>query len=186
LVGEEALESMAEIWNEFVDWTATKDYGNTEAKADVVVDGVTLVPGAPVPFILFLEKQVTDFRTAIEKMPTLSEAEDWVYDEALGYYRTREPVRSHKTKTTKKAIVLYDATKEHPAQTQLIDDVKTVGYWTGHKFSGALSAPRKKMLLKRTNDLLAALKIAREEANSTVTETQDIGAKLFGFVLKQD
>ena len=186
MVAEDALQDMADLLTEFVDWTATKDIGNCDAKADVIVDGVTLLTEAPVPLLLFLEKQVVDLRKAIGVIPTLNEAEDWVYDEALGYHRTKEPVRTHKTKTKKVGIVLHAPTKEHPAQTQLIDEVKTVGYWTGYKFSGALPAPRKKLLVTRTNDLLAALKVAREEANTSKTTTQDIGAKLFGFVLNPD
>lgn len=185
MVADEALSEMVNIWTEFVDWTATKDMGNCDAKADVVVDGVTLLEQAPVPLLLFLEKQVVDLRKAIEVIPTLNEAEDWVYDQALGYHRTKEPVRTHKTKTKKVGIVLHAPTKEHPAQTQLIDETQTVGYWTGFKFSGAMPAPRKKTLLKRTNDLLAAVKVAREEANTSKTTTQNIGAKLFSFVLDQ-
>jgi len=185
LVAEDALREMAELWIEFIDWTATKDIGNCSegARADVVVDGVTLVEKAPVPLLLFLEKQVTDIRKAIEVLPVLDEAESWEYDEAKGYHRTREPVRTHKTKTKKVGIVLHPPTKEHPAQTQLIDETRTVGYWVGHKFSGALPAPRKKLLIERANKLLAAVKSAREEANTAKTQTQDIGTKLFEFVL---
>jgi len=185
LVAENALREMAETWVEFTDWTATKDLGNCseDARADVVVGGVTLLEQAPVPLLLFLEKQVTDLRKAIEVIPTLSESEDWVYDEALGYHRTREPVRTHKTKSTKRAIVLHPPTKEHPAQTQLIDEVRTVGYWVGSKFSGALPVPRKRQLVDRANKLLQAVKAAREEANTAKTPVQNIGAKLFDFVL---
>ena len=187
MVAEDALKEMAEIWVEFIDWTATKDIGNCsgDARADVVVDGMTLVEQAPVPLLLFLEKQVTDLRKAVEVIPTLSESEDWVFDEALGFHRTREPVRTHKTKTKKVGIVLHPPTKEHPAQTQLIDETRTVGYWVGQKFSGALTAPRKKQLVERVNKLLAAIKTAREEANTAKTATQNIGAKLFDFVLSQ-
>ena len=187
MVAEDTLKEMAELFVEFIDWTATKDIGNCveTARADVVVDGVKLVDQAPVHLLLFLERQVKDLRKAIAVIPTLSESEDWVYDEALGYHKTREPVRTHKTKTKKVGIVLHPPTKEHPAQTQLIDDTRTVGYWVGRKFSGALPAPRKKALMERANKLLQAVKIARGEANRSKAVIQNIGAGLFDFVLNQ-
>lgn len=187
LSAEEALEEISAHWIEWWNWTATKDFGNASdgARADVIIDDKVFVEQAPVPFILFLLDQLENVRKAIEVVPTLDEVEEWVFDEALGFYRTAEPVRTRKTKNVKRPIVLYDATKEHPAQTQIIDDTEVVGYWVGTKFSGSLSAPRKKDLLRRVGKILEALKIAKEEANSHRTDTQDIGAKLFGYVLNR-
>ena len=185
MVAEEALKDMADHWTEWMDLTAAKDYGNAEesSRADVVVDGVVLVKQAPVPFLLFLEKQFTDFRKAIDVIPTLDEAEDWTYDKAIGMHRTKEPVKTHKTKKVQRGLVLHAPTKEHPAQTQLITEDQVVGYWTGTKFSGALTASRKKALLARVNQLLGAVKVAREEANHSKVSTKNIGAGLFEFVL---
>jgi len=186
LVAEEALAEMSEHWVELFDRTAAKDFGNCAegARADVVVDGEVLVEQAPVPYLLFLEKQFTDVRKAIGVIPTLDESEDWVLDEGLGYHRTSDPVRTHKTKKVQRGLVLHPPTKEHPAQTQLISEDIVVGYWTGTKFSGALQAARKKALLARVNALLGAVKLAREEANHTKVETADVGAKLFKYLLE--
>ena len=188
LVAEQALSEMAEQWVELVDWTAAKDFGNCSegARADVIVDDVTLVEKAPVPLLLFLEKQVTDLRKAIDVTPTLDEAEDWVYDDSLGYHRTKEPVKTHKTKKLQKGLVLHPPTVEHPAQTQMITEDVVVGYWTGNKFSGALTPIRKKTLLRRTNTLLGAIKVAREEANHSKVDTKNIGDGLYKFVLGQE
>jgi hypothetical protein len=187
LSAEEALGEMAEHWIEWWDWTATKDIGNASegARANVVIDEEVFLEKVPVPLLLFLKDQFENVRKAIEVIPTLDEVEDWVWDVALGFYRTADPVRTRKTRNVKKPIVLYDATKEHPAQTQIIDDVEVMGYWVGTKFSGALSATRKKELLRRVAKVLEALKIAKEEANNHRTQTQNIGEKLFSFVLNQ-
>ncbi len=187
LVAETALAEMAEHWVELVDWTAAKDFGNCSsgARADVIVDGVTLVEQAPVPLLLFLEKQMTDLRKSIDVTPTLDEAEDWVFDDRMGYHRTAEPVKTHKTKKLQKGLVLHPPTVEHPAQTQMITEDVVVGYWTGNKFSGALTPTRKRSLLKRTNTLLGAIKVAREEANHSKVDTQNIGDGLYKFVLGQ-
>lgn len=42
------------------DVTATKDWANCEARADVTVDGWVLVSAVPVSCLLFLEKRLTD------------------------------------------------------------------------------------------------------------------------------
>jgi hypothetical protein len=185
MVATDALEDMAGKWVEWLDLTAAKDFGNaTEgARADVVIDGVKLVDQAPVPFLLWLEKQITDWRKAVSVIPTLDEAEDWVYDEGLGMHRTKDPVITTKTKKVQEPIVLYPHSKEHPAQTQVITKDVVVGHWTGTKFSGALPASQKKTLLARANKMLAAVKVAREEANHSKVSTQNIGQGVFDFLL---
>src|SRR6266576_2609292 len=55
-VGAELKQVTSDIGS-WVNASLTRDVGNMVAQADVVVDGVTLVAGAPVPFLLFLEKQ---------------------------------------------------------------------------------------------------------------------------------
>src|ERR1051326_6618887 len=42
------------------DGVATQDVANCAAKADVVVDGTTVLTAVPVTYLLFLEKQLTD------------------------------------------------------------------------------------------------------------------------------
>jgi len=48
---------------EMIDLEARLDWTNCVAKANIVVDGKELVLSAPVSFLLFLEKQLTDMRT---------------------------------------------------------------------------------------------------------------------------
>jgi hypothetical protein len=104
---------------ELFDITARKDWTNTLAKADVTVNGRLLIADAPVPYLLFLEKQLTDLRTIVADIPTLDEGEQWSFDQNSGLSKTA-PISTHRTKKVQRPIVLYDATKEHPAQTQLI------------------------------------------------------------------
>lgn len=185
MVATDALKEMAGLWAEWLDLTASKDYGNAEpgARADVVVNGEVLIKQAPVPFLLWMEKQLTDWRKAIDVIPTLDEAEDWVYDDAIGMHRTKEPVKTHKTKKVQEGLVLHPPTKEHPAQTQLISRDIVVGYWSGMKFSGALTVTQKKQLLERVNAVLDAVKVAREDANNHQVSKQNIGQKVFDFLL---
>ena len=72
----QAIGKWTELWNLIY----TQDLGNQQAKADVVVDGKTLLQQVPVTFLLFLDKQVNDLKTFISKLPTPDPAEEWSHD----------------------------------------------------------------------------------------------------------
>jgi hypothetical protein len=179
---ERILEEVTSSLSELFDIEATKDYANTRAKADVVVDGVTLLVGAPPTYLLFLEKQLADLHTFVTKMPTLDDAEDWTKD-SNGMYRT-DVAMTQKTRKDAKVLVKYEATKEHPAQTEIIGVDKVVGHWHTTKLSGALAAPRKKKLLERIIALSKAVKQAREEANMTECEKEHVAEGIFGYLFE--
>lgn len=180
---EEILAEAATTWTELFDLTATKELGNAVATADVVVDGKTLVTGATVPLLLFLEKRLTDMRTIVTKMPTLSADFDWTKDEAKDLWVT-QPVSTRKTKKQPKVIVKYEATENHPAQTELFNEDVLVGHWSSVHHCGAIPVSRKKELTARVNKVLDAVKEAREEANSTQVTNAKIGSDIFNFILE--
>lgn len=176
------LKTLSQNKAELFDVTAQKDFANMYAKADVVVNGETIVPNAPVPFLLFLEKQLTDLRTLVTALPVLDEAEDWTADLNSGLYKTGITARNS-TKKVQKPLVLYPATDKHPAQTQLITEDVTVGVWEQVKQSGAMPKPERDALLDRVETLLNAVKFARESANDTEAPRVNVGASIFGFLL---
>lgn len=182
MVADAMLAKAATLLTELIDVTATKDWGNCHAFADVEVEGQVLIKNAPVPFLLFLEKQITDLHAFVDKLPMLDEADDWSKDEHSGLYKTA-PIATHRTKKVQKPVTLYEATKEHPAQTQMITEDITVGYWDTVKHSGALPGPRKQVLLERIEKLSKAVKYAREQANAVETEQQKIGKAVFDYLL---
>lgn len=180
---EDCLKDVADHLTDLFDVTATKDFGNTTAKADLVVDGIVLLKDVPPTFLLFLEKQLKHVHTIIENVPTNSLDDDWSYDENKELWKT-EMARTNRTTKEPEVITLAPATKEHPAQTQLIYVDKAVGWWEQTKFSGGVSTKRKRVLLERVNTLSRAVKRAREEANSTEAPNKEVGKTLFNFLLK--
>jgi hypothetical protein len=165
---------------EYLTIEARREWTNCAAKADIVVNGQVLVGQVPVTYLLFLEKQLVDLRTFIEKLPTLDTAEDWMSDANSGLFKTA-PVETHRTKKVESPIVLYEATKEHPAQTQMIVRDVLAGYWSTVKESGAMPLPEHAKMLERVESLLRAVKTARETANSTEeVKTPDVAAALLG------
>jgi len=178
---EEVLRQTAATLTRLFDVTATKDWANCVAKADVTVDGRTLVKDVPVSYLLFLEKQLTDLHTFVKKLPILDAAESWAHDPSSDSWKT-EPVRTVKTKKVPRNHVKAEATEKHPAQVEVYYEDIPVGYWTTVKFSGSLPARRVNELLERVEALQNAVKFAREEANGTSVTDQHVGEAVFGYL----
>ncbi|WP_437542347.1 hypothetical protein WME95_30250 [Sorangium sp. So ce327] len=178
---EDIIRSTADILGELFDVTATKDYANCKARADVVVDGKVLLAGAPVTYLLFLEKQLVDMNTFIRKLPVLDASESWTFDPSADSWAT-EPVQTARTKKIPRNHVKAEATDKHPAQVEVYHEDVVVGYWKTVKFSGALPARRINELLDRVEKLQKAVKFAREEANNQTVEEQKVGAAVLGFL----
>jgi hypothetical protein len=181
LVQVKAADVIAAVEADLVrlfDVTATKDATNAVAKADVVVDGQTLVKDATVPFLLFLEKQLVDVRSFVNKLPVLDPSERWSFDSNQGAYAT-EPSQTTRTKKVPRNWVKAEATDKHPAQVEIFHEV---GTWTTVKYSGALPQTRVNELLARVDKLVEAVKFARESANTATVVDQKVGAKIFGYL----
>lgn len=182
LIATETLRQAGRLLSELFDVTASKDWANTTAKADVVVEGEVLLEQVPATYLLFVEKQLGDLRTLITKIPVLDQADAWTLDEGSQLYKT-EPTETSRTKKVQRPIVLYPATPEHPAQTQLISEDQVVGTWVTVKHSGALPATRKAELLDRIERLSNAVKFAREHANSVEATRREVGERIFRYLL---
>jgi hypothetical protein len=178
---EDVLRKTATVLTRLFDVTATKDWANCVAKADVVVDGRTLLSDVPVSYLLFLEKQLTDLHTFVKKLPLLDAAEDWSFDASADCFRT-EQVRTIRTKKVPRNHVKAEATEKHPAQVEVYYEDIPVGYWSTVKFSGALPAQRVNELLDRVEKLQHAVKFAREEANNMEITDQRVGEVVFGYL----
>jgi hypothetical protein len=181
LRADDVLLETKTLFAEYLDITATKDFANMTAKADVAINDNVLIKDCPVPFLLFLEKQLTDLRTFVDKMPILDETDDWRRDKASGLFKT-EPTKTHRTAKVIKPIVKYDATPEHPAQTDLITQDVIVGYWNQVKQSGAITRGERRKLLEKIEIVLNAVKSAREEANSIDAPDKKSGTDLLEFI----
>lgn len=186
-VDDRVRETLSAL-TEFFDIVATQETGNTTAAGDIVVEGVEILGRVPVGVLLFLEKQVTDLRTLATKLPTLPEDREWKWDANRGCYAT-DPTERVKTAKVPTPLVAYEATKEHPAQVQIVNVDEVVGYWTQVDFSGAVPVQDKQELIRRIEKFHDAIKQAREQANSLEVEQIRIGGTvlnhLFGDFLSR-
>ena len=178
---DDLIRQPREKWTELWNLVLTQDTGNQSAKADIAVDGRTILAGVPVASLLFLDKQVNDLEAFVTRLPTPDPAEEWSHDPNTGLLRSRaaESLRTSKEPTV---IVKYEATKEHPAQTELFTKDVPVGTWTQILYSGSLAADRKNAILGRIRKLQEAIKLAKEQANLLEVERRKAGEPILDFV----
>ncbi len=163
------------------DITLTKDSANSEARANIEIDGKVLLTNVPITTLLFLEKQLVDLHTYVKKLPTLSPAEEWKFDNATNVFRT-ESFKTTKTKKVLRNHVKAQATDKHPAQVDVFSEDCVIGDYSTTRFSGALPAKDVSEFLTRVEQLQRAVKFSREEANSIDAPEQQCGQKIFDFV----
>ena len=175
---DELAKQLARHW----DLALWRDEGNTIARADVVVDGQTLLANVPATFLLFLEKQLNDWRTAVTKLPTLDTGESWTFDQATGLYQTAA-VKSASTKKVLRNHTVHPGTEKHPPQVQTFQEDVPVGDWTTTKLSGALPVVVQRRLVERLDALADAVKSARERANLVEVEEVKAADALFSYLL---
>jgi hypothetical protein len=178
---DDVIKDTVEVLTRLFDVTATREWANDTARASVVLDGRTIVEDAPVTYLLFLEKQLVDLRTFVDKLPVLDAAEEWEFDETKDCFATA-PVETTKTRKIPRNHVKAEATKEHPAQVEMYFEDVTIGHWRTIRYSGALPATRVKALRERVERLQEAVKIAREEANSTEVTDKRVGRAVLDYV----
>jgi len=161
---------------------------NTSARADVVLEddaGTVLLTGVPATALLELEKRIAELQSLVNAVPTLDPAKGFSLDSNRNLYRAREV---NKTRTRKEKVVLvkYAATKEHPAQTELIDQDVPVGKIQEQEWSGLITPVEKSELLNRVEIVARAVRRARSRANEvTVDLNKKIGKQLLNYIFKK-
>lgn len=177
----DVITQVTEAMRDMFDVAATGEWGNCTAKADLVVDGDVLLTDVPVTYLLFLEKRLVDLTTFIRKLPVLSPAEEWSYDETTDAYRTPE-VLTTRGKKVPRTLEKAKATERHPAQVEVWMEDVVVGDWHTVRYSGALPQARVNELLSRARRLTDAVLRAREQANSIEVARRQTGETIMTYL----
>jgi hypothetical protein len=173
-----AIKELADFYNIVI----TQETANTQARASIIVEDDILFEDIPVSALLFLEKQLIDLHTLTKNLPTLPEDKEWSWDDAKNCWVSK-PEQTNKTQKKVEPIVKYDATPEHPAQTDLVQVDRTIGWWTTIHLSGALPKTKQEDILQRIEKLQDAVKVAREEANNLeVVQEKQFGEKILDYI----
>jgi len=160
---------------------------NTVARADIILDddaGTVLVKDVPATALLELEKRIAEIHALVHAVPTLDPAKGFTADPERGehIYRAREVVKT-RTKKDVRVVIKYDATKEHPAQTEMLTVDVPVGTIHEQEWSGLVTPAEKAELLERSEILLRSVRRARSRANETEVDLfKKIGAHLLRYI----
>lgn len=161
---------------------------NTQARADIVLEDETvLLKDVPATALLELEKRVAMIHGLLKSVPTLDPAKGFALDadRGNGIYKAREVTKT-RTKKVNKVLVKYEATKEHPAQTEVVKEDEPVGTIQEQEWSGLVTPAEKADLLDRAEELLRAVRKARSRANAQeIDPAKKIGATLLKYVFGQ-
>lgn len=168
----------------FFDLILQKDKTNQKATADIVVNGEVLAKDVPATTILMLESKLQELRKVFDTIPTLPAGIRWEYNENDGLYTNKDPMITFSTKKTTKPVVLYEATKEHPAQVKEVSEDIPVSKIIKETAVGMLTSLEKANILTRFDDLLQACKVARQRANTVDASTDKFGAAIMSFLYK--
>jgi len=160
---------------------------NTVARADVILDddaGTILLRNVPATALLELEKRLVEIRELLATTPTLDPAKNFTPDDQKGrLYKARE-ITKERTKKDVRIVIKYEATKEHPAQTELLPQDKVIGTISEQEWSGMITPAQKAELLDRAEQTIRAVRRARSRANDAETDsTKKIGSELLSYII---
>lgn len=165
-----------------LDFEATRDVSNCAAKADLVVDGVTIATQLPAVTLLSLEKRLKEIRGYYDAIPTLDLSKKWENSTTLGEGLFESTSVQYRTVKKTKPVIMVAATKEHPAQVKEVTEDVMIGTWTAKVFSGEMNPGEKAELLARIDRLVEATKQARMKANEVPVSKTEIGKNIFDFI----
>lgn len=162
------------------------DEGNTQARADVVLEnGNVIAEQVPATALLQLEKRVKEIHDFVMTIPTLDPVRGFTADPTRGdgIYKARDTVRPRTNKVLK-WVTLAPPTDKHPAQVKDYMEDVVIGNVTVQEWSGLITPAEKGRILERVEDLSRAVKRARARANEVQvdTDTKKIGLKLLKHV----
>lgn len=166
-----------------IDVTATKDFANTVAQADIIIDGKTIIPNLPAIVLLSLETTLGKLRAVYNAIPTLDPSILWHQDPSSARYIYRaDPVKTIKTEKNLEVVTLTKATKEHPETVTTINRDMPVGTYETTRFSGMISPKEKARALKNISILYSAVKQARQRANTHEVKPVHISSAIMDFI----
>jgi len=162
-------DKLAYVWQSLVahwDAVAQKEATNQTAKADVIVNGTTIMKDVPVTFLLSLESKLKALRSIYEAIPTLEPNIQWEDAPDVGPNVKRAPtVSTLKTAKTIDYRIVAPATDKHQAQIDKIEKTVNVGVYKQTVTSGLVTPAQKSSWLGRIDELIRAVKQARQRAN---------------------
>jgi len=181
---DENLDYLTKPIADYWDVVCQKDSANQTATSTITLNNKHITGQLPATFLLGMETKLNNLRKLYEVIPTLAPGITWDVDEQErpGTFKARNDVVSFKTEKDMEFKEASPATKEHPAQIAKLERTRNVGTFTTTRWSGMLTPLDKAQRLDRLDQLLNAVKQARQRANSVKVENAKVGKELLDFI----
>jgi hypothetical protein len=184
----EKLEYLSQSLIKHIDAVAQKEKTNQIAKADIIIgNGKPLLSKMPATLLLTLETKLSQWRGVFAAIPTLPAGINWKTDADQGRYvykMTKEKV-TNRTEKIRLHKEISPATKEHKAQIDQWTEDRPVGTYHEINWCGMITSAQKSQLLTKIDGLIKAVKQARSRANQEEVLKENIGKKLWDFVVSE-
>lgn len=178
------IGELSDLWIQLVDAITQQEMTNAsdETVAYIEIDGVKIIQDTlPATVLLNLEQRLQDFRKLVSAIPVNNPKIRWEFNDDLELW-VSTPQRTFKYEKESVPVVLYQATPEHPAQTEMVSKQVLVGEYEQVQYSGLLSWEIKRLWLSRLDTLIVATKKARQRANNAEVVKINIGATIMNYV----
>lgn len=171
----------------YLDVFGQKEWSNTGAKADLIVDGHVLLSNVPATLLLGLESRLKTLRAVYQNIPTLAPGVPWELDTSQGSGVFVNPTADARFKTEKqlKWEVMVPATDKHPAQVEKWAADVPIARVEQQNWSGMWTPAKKAAVLARIDNLVGAVKQARQRANEAEVIGQKISDVLFTYIASE-
>lgn len=181
---QEKLDYVFNSIVEGIDLNLTKEKTNSQAIADIVVDGIIWAENVPVNAILSVETRVKRLRNLLLAIPTLEPKETWKLTKDNGYAIFKTGIKNRiKTKKIESFPIVVKATENHPAQIEKVTSDTKAGVWETVQLSGKIRPSTKSKMIGRLDRLSGILQNAREKANTAEVLPLKFGDKIRNFIM---
>lgn len=184
----ERISSVASAMAEMIDVITQQESTNASgnAVAYIEVDEYRLLnEGLPATALLNLEGRLQEFKKVLTTIPVNNPKVKWEFNENMNLWAS-PPETTHKYEKVQEPIVLYPATTEHPAQTELVTRNALVGEYETVRLTGLISWATKREWVARVDMLILAVKQARQRANDTEVVKINVGDTIMDFIFRTE
>ena len=181
----DTLEYLLGLYRDTENLQYHKNETNRRALGTVMWQGEPLLRDMPIDQLLGLEARLGKLRELFVAMPTLDASRRWHRSSSAGAHGwVSSPEETTKTEKQVVPVILVEATREHPAQVQVVQKDVVVGKFTTTRYSGAATAVQKSECIKRIDAFIVEVKQARMRANETEVVSGEIADDLVALLLE--
>ena len=175
---EAELSALHEVYAAWIDAAIQKEVTNQSASAEW---GLFTPLWLPATAFLNLETKLAEIRQVYAEIPTLDPTRVWEWDDDKEVYEAAPEIR-YRSKKLMRSHVSYEATPEHPAQVETYSEDIRIGQTTSVVQSGAITLARKRQYLRRVDELIRQVKVARQRANTQEVADVHVGKAIFEYI----